>query len=162
LGGPGSYAYALVGMLDLAGEDRPAAGAHRHGCHEAGPQACLDRFGDCGLRYLCHGSKSASTPGRLPGAWRVLGDPGRRAAYDRALASGQAAAKPAPVPVPVRRVRPPGAAGPVPGPPLRVGPVRVSDSRAAPAGGREEDEIRLALLAALALHCLARDGGGLW
>ena len=100
----------------------------------------------------------------LAGAWQVLSDPGRRAAYDRALGAGRDAAMPAPVPVPVRRVRPPGAAGPVPGPPLRAGPVRVSGTHAAPAGGRDEDEIRLALLAALALRCLARDQvrGGLW
>jgi len=100
----------------------------------------------------------------------VLSDPGRRAAYDRALGSGQGAAMPAPVPapvpVPVRRARPGGVAGPVPGPPLRVGPVRVDGPHAAPAGGREEDELRLAVLAALALRCLARDRnrdwGGLW
>ena len=100
----------------------------------------------------------------LAGAWQVLSDPGRRAAYDRALGAGRGAAMPAPVPVPVRRVRPPGAAGPVPGPPLRAGPVRVSGTHAAPAGGRDEDEIRLALLAALALRSLARDQvrGRLW
>jgi curved DNA-binding protein CbpA len=100
----------------------------------------------------------------LAGAWQVLSDPGRRAAYDRALGAGRGAAMPAPVPVPVRRVRPGGAAGPVPGPPLRAGPVRVSGPHAAPSGGRDEDEIRLALLAALALRCLARDQarGGLW
>ena len=98
----------------------------------------------------------------LAGAWQVLGDPGRRAAYDRALARGQAAAMPAPVPVPVRRVRPGGAAGPVPGPPLRAGPVRVDGPHATAAGGREEDELRLALLAALALRRLARDWDGRW
>src|SRR5690242_12866056 len=102
----------------------------------------------------------------LAGAWQVLSDPGRRAAYDRALGAGRGAAMPAPVPVPVRRVRPGGAAGPVPGPPLRAGPVRVSGPHAIPSGGRDEDEdeIRLALLAALALRCLARDQawGGLW
>jgi curved DNA-binding protein CbpA len=104
----------------------------------------------------------------LAGAWRVLSDPGRRAAYDRALGNGQGAAMPASVPVPVRRARPGGVTGPVPGPPLRAGPVRVDGPHAAPAGGREEDELRLALLAALALRCLARDRyrdwdwGGLW
>ena len=54
--------------------------------------------------------------------------------------------------------------GAVPGPPLRAGPVRVSGPYAAPVGGRDEDELRLALLAALALRCLARDRdwGGPW
>jgi len=100
----------------------------------------------------------------LAGAWQVLSDPARRAAYDRALGAGRGAAMPAPVPVPVRRVRPPGATGPVPGPPLRAGPVRVSGPHAARSGGPDEDEIRLALLAALALRCLARDQvrGGRW
>jgi hypothetical protein len=100
----------------------------------------------------------------LAAAWQVLGDPARRAAYDRALGSGQVAGMPAPapVPVPVRRVRPGGVTGPVPGPPLRVGPVRVSGPHAAPAGGGDEDELRLAVLAALALRCLARDRDGLW
>ena len=100
----------------------------------------------------------------LAGAWQVLSDPGRRAAYDRALGAGRGAAMPAPVPVPGRRVRPGGAAGPVPGPPLRAGPVRVDGPHAAPVSGRDEDEIRLAVLAALALRCLARDRDwdGLW
>src|SRR5690349_20482952 len=93
----------------------------------------------------------------LAGAGQVLSAPGRRAAYDPTLGAGRGAAMPAPVPVPVRRVRPGGAAGPVPGPPLRAGPVRVSGTHAAPSGSRDEDEIRLALLAALALRCLARD-----
>jgi hypothetical protein len=96
----------------------------------------------------------------------VLSDPGRRAACDRALGSGQEAGMPAPVPVPVRRARPGGATGPVPGPLLRAGPVRVDGPHAAPAGGRDEDELRLAVLTALALRCLARerdrDWGGLW
>jgi curved DNA-binding protein CbpA len=70
-------------------------------------------------------------PGRfraLAEAWQVLGDPGRRAAYDRAHERGQTASgMPVAVPVPVRRARPGGLAGlfPVPGPPLRAGPVRV-------------------------------------
>ena len=96
----------------------------------------------------------------LAEAYHVLSDPGRRAAYDRALGRGPAAAaRPAPVSVPVRLVRPGGVTGlsPVPGPPLRAGPVRVDGPHATPARGRDEDELRLALLAELALRCLARD-----
>jgi curved DNA-binding protein CbpA len=110
----------------------------------------------------------AAAPGRfraLAGAWRVLGDPGRRAAYDRALGRGPAgAASPAPVSVPVRLVRPGGVTGlsPVPGPPLRAGPVRVDGPQAASASGQDENELRLAVLAELALRCLAADRGRPW
>jgi len=109
----------------------------------------------------------AAAPGRfraLAEAWQVLGDPARRAAYDRALARGQQPA--ARVRVTVRRP-----AGParvtlparVPGPPLRAGPVRVEAPRPAPpAGGWDEEDIRLAVLAELALRCLARDRGRPW
>ena len=109
-------------------------------------------------------------PGRfrvLAGAWQVLGDPARRAAYDRALArERQPAAR-----VRVRVRRPPGTAGAggmaplasMPGPPLRVGPVKVeSSSHAPPAGGPAEQDVRLAVLAELALRYLARDRGGPW
>jgi curved DNA-binding protein CbpA len=109
----------------------------------------------------------AAAPGRfrvLAEAWQVLGDPGRRAAYDRALARGQQPAArvrvtvrrptgPARVTLPVR----------VPGPPLRAGPVRVEAPRPAPpAGGWDEEEIRLAILAELALRYLARERGRPW
>ena len=72
--------------------------------------------------------------------------------------------------VPVRRL--PGSGGPgagaarlarEPGPPLRAGPVRVEGPRPAPAaGGRDEEEIRLAVLAGLALRSLARDRARPW
>jgi curved DNA-binding protein CbpA len=123
----------------------------------------------------------AAAPGRfraLAGAWQVLGDPARRAAYDRALARQRAlpgdpqhasrAAAPR-TPVPVRRVAGPGGparVGPAARaaePPLRAGPVRVDGPRAAPpAGGRDEQDIRLAVLAELALRYLARDRGRPW
>jgi hypothetical protein len=71
--------------------------------------------------------------------------------------------------VPTRRVAGPGGPGVitplagVPGPPLRVGPVRVERPRDAPrAGGRDEEDIRLALLAELALRLLAADRGRPW
>jgi curved DNA-binding protein CbpA len=98
----------------------------------------------------------------LAGAWQVLSDPGRRAAYDRALGHHRpapAAASSAPAPRP--------AWGPpmmrAPGPPLRAGPVRVEGSYVAqPAGGQDAEEIRLAIIAALALRYLARDWDQLW
>jgi curved DNA-binding protein CbpA len=105
----------------------------------------------------------------LAEAYRILGDPGRRADYDRALAREQ---QPAPrVRVTVRQ---PGGAGTrgmrpgadVPGPPLWAGPVRVEGPRqASPAADRDEqgmEEMRLAVLAELAWRFLARDQGRPW
>ena len=99
----------------------------------------------------------------------MLGDPARRAAYDRALARDQQPAARVPAAgarVPVRRLAGRGDSGPplrVPGPPLRAGPVRVEGpGPAPPAGGRDEEDIRLAVLAGLALRYLARDRGRPW
>jgi len=133
-----------------------------------------------------------AAPGRfraLAEARQVLGDPARRAAYDRALARGRArpgdeqrasrAAAPR-TQVPVRRVGGPVRVRPVPRapePPLRAGPVRVEGPGAAPpagggnmrsprpappAGGWDEEDIRLAVLAELALRYLAADRGRPW
>jgi DnaJ domain len=127
----------------------------------------------------------------LAEAWQVLSDPARRAAYDRMLARERAlpddqhaARVPAPrTRVPVRRVAGPGRPARVtplarpPEPPLRAGPVWVEGPRAAPpaggwnvrsprpaphAGGWDEEDIRLAVLAQLALRYLARDRGRPW
>ena len=50
-----------------------------------------------------------------------------------------------------------------PEPPLRAGPVRVEGPRRVPApGGRDEEEIRLAILAELALRYLAWDWDQPW
>ena len=97
----------------------------------------------------------------LAEAWRVLGDPARRATYDRALARERQPA----IRVTVRR--PPGSGGTplvrAAGPPLRAGPVRVEGPRLAPpTEDWDEEEIRLAVLAGLALWCLARDRGRPW
>jgi curved DNA-binding protein CbpA len=114
----------------------------------------------------------AAAPGRfraLAEAWQVLGDPARRAAYDRALARERQPAARVPagrIRMPVRRVADPAGMTPparVPEPPLRAGPVRVEGPSQAPrAGGWDEEDIRLAVLAQLALRYLARDRGRPW
>ena len=151
-GGPGPDLYQLLGVpRDASRED--IAQAWRRRARAEHPDS---RPGD------------AAAPGRfraLAGAWQVLGDPARRAAYDRVLArEGQPAAR-----IPVRRPSGPGRRGGmtppvrVAGPPLRAGPVRVEGPRPAPpAGGRDEEDIRLAVLAGLALRYLARDRGRPW
>jgi curved DNA-binding protein CbpA len=107
----------------------------------------------------------AAAPGRfraLAEAYRVLGDPARRAAYDRGLARE----RPPAFRVTVRRPADPGRVTPpaqAAGPLLRAGPVRVEGPRPAPpAGGRDEEDIRLALLAGLALRYLAASRGRPW
>jgi DnaJ domain len=110
----------------------------------------------------------AAAPGRfraLAEAYRVLGDPARRAAYDRALDCERQPADRVPA-GPTRQPDGPGYAGPlVPaaGPPLRAGPVRVEGPHPAPpTGGWDEQDIRLAVLAELALRLLAGDRGRPW
>ena len=109
----------------------------------------------------------AGAPARfraLAEAWRVLGDPGRRAAYDRHRDPGQ---PPGRVRVAVRRppASPgPGAAGSTApsaracGPPLVAGPVRVEGGPGPVprAGAWDEEDLRLALLAELVLRYRGR------
>jgi curved DNA-binding protein CbpA len=101
----------------------------------------------------------ADAPARfraLAEAWQVLGDPARRAAYDRSRARGEQAASPlagAASRVPVRHLRSRRGGQPSAGaaePPLRAGPVRVERPRpASPAVGWGDDEIMLAVAAGL-------------
>ena len=110
-----------------------------------------------------HGDDGAPARFRaLAEAWHVLGDPGRRAAYDRGLAPG-----PPPGRVRITVRHPPagpgaaGAAAPPSGtsrPPLAAGPVRVEGGPrpATRARARDEEEFRLALLAELVLRYRGR------
>jgi curved DNA-binding protein CbpA len=150
-GGPAPDLYQLLGVSREASHQEIAL-AWRRRARDEHPDA---RPGDPGA------------PGRfraLAGAWQVLGDPARRAAYDRA--------RPSPVPaivrIPVRRPSGPGRAGgitplaPVAEPPLRAGPVRVESARGAPpADDWDEEGLRLTVLAELARY-LARDRGRPW
>ena len=153
-GGPGPDHYQLLGVARGASREEIAQ-AWRRRARAEHPDRRPGQAGDA----------AAGRFRALAEAYRVLSDPGRRAAYDRALARGQAAGVPAAVSVPVRRTRPGGVTGlsPVPGPPLRAGPVRVDGPHPAPPpDGWDEDDIRLAVLAELALWYLARDRGRPW
>ena len=104
----------------------------------------------------------------LAEAYQVLSDPARRAAYDQALAHEQRPGPRAPAPAARVSVHHPG--GPRgadrlarPPAPLRAGPVLIEGTHPAPApGGRDERDIMLAVLAELALRCLARDRDWPW
>ena len=142
-GGPGPDLYQLLGVPRGASREAIAQ-AWRRRARAEHPDS---RPGD------------AAAPGRfraLAGAWHVLGDPARRAVYDQALAREQP---------PPPASGPPGTAVATPAtwmpgsPPLWAGPVRVDGPHRAPA---DEEEIRLAALAGLALRYLARDWDWPW
>jgi curved DNA-binding protein CbpA len=150
--GPAPDLYQLLGVPPDASREEIAA-AWRRQARAAHPDA---RPAD------------TDAPGRfraLTQAWQVLGDPVRRAAYDRALARGEPGPRVAPagVRVPVRYLRtreegrPPARAGE---PPLWAGPVRVEAPwPASPSGtGPIEEEIALAFWAGL----VARHWRGGW
>jgi curved DNA-binding protein CbpA len=130
-GGPGPDLYQLLGVPREASREEIAV-AWRRRARAEHPDA---RPAD------------ADAPGRfraLAGAWQVLGDPARRAAYDRALA----------------RERQPAVR--VAEPPLRAGPVRVERPRPAPPAADWDEDIGLAVLAELTLRYLARDRARPW
>jgi curved DNA-binding protein CbpA len=105
----------------------------------------------------------ATAPARfraLAGAWHVLGDPVRRAAYEQALADGEALP-------PVSRPQEPTvkmpAARMTDSPPLWAGPVWVeAPSQATGLDERAEAEVRLAVLAELAARIVFRDRDWPW
>ena len=118
--------------------------------------------------------RDAAAPARfgaLAEAYRVLGDPARRAAYDRSLTGRDADMQPGPAPeAPVGRpgggfgvpvtVRPAGRAAE---PPLRAGPVWVDVPPSAAAPSAAEDEmVSLAALAELAVRHLAAGRAWRW
>ena len=158
-GGPGPDLYQLLGVPRRASREEIAQAWRRRARAEHPDHRPRDA-GEAADRFRV-----------LAGAWRVLSDPARRAAYDRTLEHKQPApgiTAPAAL-VPVRRVAGPGGLGVmtpvarVPGPPLRAGPVRVEGPYPAPAaGGWDEQEIRLAVLARLVLRYLARDRDWPW
>ena len=154
---PARDLYELLGVARDASQQEIALAWRRRARHEH-PDA---RRGDAGA------------PARFQAvaeAWEVLGDPGRRAAYDRGLDPGSA---PGRVRVTVRH--PPAARGPraagrsappgeVPGPPLAVGPVRVEGGPgpASRAGAWDAEDLRLALLAELVILYRRRGWGRSW
>jgi curved DNA-binding protein CbpA len=146
-GGPGPDLYQLLGVPREASREEIAQAWRR----QARAEHPDSRPGD------------AAAPGRfraLAGAWHVLSDPARRAAYDQTLGHDRPPAPPA-----VRVTRPAGRTSMMgtPEPPLRAGPVRVEGSRGTPApGGRDEEELRLAILTGLALRYLARHRDRPW
>jgi len=152
-GGPGPDLYQLLGVSREASREEIAQ-AWRRRARVEHPDS---RPGD------------AAAPGRfraLAGAWHVLGDPARRAAYDQLLGPAQPPVAPPPI-----RVRPPASRRPAtgtPGPPLWAGPVRVEGPPgtlppgavppgAVPPGVLDDDELTLAILAGLAIRYLTRD-----
>jgi curved DNA-binding protein CbpA len=146
--GPGPDLYQLLGVPRGASREQIAQAWRRrardeHPDSRPGDAAAAGRFRD------------------LAGAWHVLSDPGRRAAYDQALGHAQAPAPGLAAGVTRRRGGMPMMGKP--GPALRAGPVRVEGPRGAPAaGGQDEEEIRLAILTGLALRYLARDRDRPW
>ena len=147
--GPDGDLYQLLGVPREASREEIAL-AWRRRARDEHPDARPD---------------DADAPGRfraLAGAWQVLGDPARRAAYDRALARE----RPPAVRVTVRHqparaawLRWCGCRG------RRCGRARSgwkAPARHRQADGWDEEDIRLAVLAGLALRYLARDRGRPW
>jgi hypothetical protein len=144
-GGPGPDLYELLGVARQASRQEIAQ-AWRRRARAEHPDS---RPGD------------AAAPGRfraLAGAWHVLGDPGRRAAYDRMLTRDRPG-RPA-VPPASRVVQ--GTWPPVL--PLWAGPVRVEGPGRVPevSGRDQEERVPPVVLAVLMLRSAMRARGGPW
>ena len=145
-GGPGPDLYQLLGVTrgapreDIVQAWRPRARAE-HPDFRPGDAAAPARFR------------------ALAGAWHVLGDLGRRAAYDRALADGEALA-PVSRPLEPTDKMPARMTG---SPPLWAGPVWVEASPQTPGlDERAEAEVWLAVLTGLAARSVFRDRDRPW
>ena len=154
-GGPGPDLYQLLGV---------SRGASRQEIAQAWRRRARTEHPDSQPRDIAAADRFRA----LAGAYQVLSDPARRAAYDQALAQEQRPESGAPAPaarVPVHHAGRPGGADPLarPSAPLRAGPVLVEGTHPAPApGGWDEQDIVLAVLAELALRRLARDRDWPW
>ena len=143
-GGPGSDLYQLLGVTRSAPRE-DIVQAWRRRARADHPDS---RPGD------------AAAPARfrvLAGAWHVLGDPARRAAYDRVLADAEAqppVSRPLEPTVKMPTARMAGS------PPLWAGPVWVeAPPQATGLDERAEAEVRLAALAELAPRIVFGDRG---
>ena len=145
---PGPDLYQLLGVSREASREEIAQ-AWRRRARDEHPDA-RPADADAAARFRA-----------LAEAWQVLGDPARRAAYDSALTRERQPAIRVTVRRPpgsagtplVRTARAAAAGGPGPGEGPRLAP---------PAEGWDEEELRLAVLAGLALRYLARDRGRPW
>jgi hypothetical protein len=146
-GGPGPDLYQLLGVTRSARRE-DIVQAWRRRARAEHPDS---RPGD------------AAAPARfraLAAAWHVLGDPARRAAYDRALADGEALA---PVSRPLEPTVMMPTARMTASPPLWAGPVWVEvPPQATGSDERAEAEVRFAVLAELAARVIFGVRGGPW
>jgi curved DNA-binding protein CbpA len=151
--GPGPDLYQLLGVPREASRDEVAQAWRRRARDEHPDRRPGEAADEATGRFRV-----------LAEAWRVLGDPARRAAYDRALAREQPPVTRVPAQRPSRPGWRDGTTTPVQaaGPPLRAGPVRIEGGPGRQAGSGDEEDVRLALLAELLLRYLARDGGRPW
>jgi curved DNA-binding protein CbpA len=146
-GGPGPDLYQLLGVTHSARRE-DIVQAWRRRARAEHPDS---RPGD------------AAAPARfraLAGAWHVLGDPVRRAAYDRAVADGEALT---PVSRPLEPIVKMPTARMTDSPPLRAGPVWVeAPPQAMGLDERAEAAVRFAVLAELAARIVFGDRDWPW
>jgi curved DNA-binding protein CbpA len=146
-GGPGPDLYQLLGVTRSAPRE-DIVQAWRRRARAEHPDS---RPGD------------AAAPARfraLAGAWHVLGDPARRAAYDQAVADGEALT---PVSRPLEPTVKMPTARMTASPPLWAGPVWVgAPPQVTGLDERAEAEVRFAVLAELAARVVFGDRGWPW